>query len=59
MPAKSQESIAGTAEPEEAWRLLDKQYGNESIATMLAIHRIETLRLTHDSDHDKVSKLKQ
>ena len=59
LSAQAQKSIAGTMEPEEAWRLLDKLYGNKSITIMLAIHRIETLRLTHDPDHDKVSKLKQ
>ena len=53
LPAQAQESI-GTTEPEEAWRLLDKQYGNKSIALMLPIPRIETLRLAHGPNYDKV-----
>ena len=47
LPAQAQESIAGTTEPEEAWTLLDEQYGNRNIAIMSAIHRMETLKLYH------------
>ena len=53
LPARAQESIAGTTEPEDAWRLLDKQYGNKTVAIMLAIQRIEIRSLAPGPDHDK------
>ena len=47
LPTQAWEAIAGIIKPHKALTLLDKQYGDRNITIMSAIHRMETLKLSH------------
>ena len=52
--AQAQEAIAGTTEAYKSGTVLDKQYGDRNIAIMGTIQRMETLKLAHEPNYDKV-----
>ena len=49
--------IPGVKEPIEAWRLLNKRYGDMHITILLAMHKLQSGRLPQGPAHDNVEAL--
>ena len=49
--------IIGVKEPVEAWRLVDKRYRDRHILILLAMHKLQSVKLPQGPAHEKVEAL--
>ena len=49
--------ITGVKEPAEAWKLLDKRYGDRQIAIFSAMNKLHSVSLPCRPAHDRVEAL--
>ena len=57
LPQEVKVQITGVQEPAEAWKLLEERYGDAQIAVLLAIQKLQTVKLPDRPPHDKVEAL--
>ena len=57
LPEEVKAIIIGVQEPAEAWELLEERYGDAQIAVLLAIQKLQTVKLPDRPPHDKVEAL--
>ena len=47
LPEAAKNLFTGVQEPAEAWKLLDKRYGDKHIVVLSVMHKLQSVKLPH------------